>query len=75
MKLKNIFNINKQPEVGYVSKKFVDVYSFDEILPKKSRYKFKQSVNTIIDALEDAGVNDVNISKMYIDLEVRIILD
>jgi hypothetical protein len=68
MKLKNIFNINKQPDVGYTSKKFIDVYSFDEILPKKSRYKFKQSVNTILDALEDAGVDDTDIKKYLKEL-------
>lgn len=40
---------------------FVDIYSFENILPRKSRYKFKQSVNEIIDSLENANVDESDI--------------
>ena len=62
MKLMEILNLNE------ASERFIDVYSFDKILPKKSRYKFKESVNAIVDALEDAGVDDTDIKKYLKEL-------
>lgn len=35
---------------------FVDVYSFDKLLPKKSRYNLLQSINKIVDILEDNNI-------------------
>ena len=45
---------------------FVDVYSFDKLLPKKSRYNLLQSINKIVDILEDNNIAYAEI-KEYID--------
>lgn len=51
------------PVQQYKKEKFTDEYSFDKILPKKSKYKFKLAVNNIVDALEDNDVEYTDIKK------------
>ena len=47
---------------------FIDMYSFKKILPKRSRYNFKQATNKIIDVLENNNVNSEDIKKYLITL-------
>jgi len=53
--LKSILEIKKET--------FIDEFSFDKILPKKSRYKFKMAFNNIVDTLEKNDIDDSDIKK------------